>query len=130
MRASLEMRTPFLDRSVAQFAAEIPGRVHTRGGGKVLLRQLLRRVLPDLRVGSTKTAFRTPTAEWLRGPLATALREQVAGSRLYDEEWFDRAAVARLVDEHAGQAHDHSAVLWPTFVLGCWLDAQGSSIGV
>jgi asparagine synthase (glutamine-hydrolysing) len=130
MQASLELRTPFLDRGLADFAATVPARIHTGGGGKALLRGLLARMLPEHRIGSTKTAFRTPTREWLQGPLRPALEQHLRSSVLYRNGWLDGGAVARLQEDHLQGRRDHSGVLWPLFVLGSWLDAQEGLVDV
>ena len=69
-----------------------------------------------------KTAFRVPAAEWLRGPLAPALREQLTHGVIYGEGYIDRPAAERLVREHADGTHDHSERLWPLLALGLWAD--------
>jgi hypothetical protein len=127
MQVSLELRTPYLHRELAEFAATVAPSTHVSGGGKVLLRRVLERVLPRAAHDRAKVAFRTPTAEWLRGPLAPALREQLASSALYADGWFRRDAVRRLVEEHQSGAGDRTKALWPVFVLGTWLDRKSSS---
>ena len=120
MQASLELRTPYLHRELVEFAATIPPAEHR---GKRLLRRALDRSLLAAIDSRPKTAFRTPTADWLRGVLAPALGRQLAESRLYEDGWFDRGAVRRVVEDHtAGQ--DRSKVLWPLFVLSTWLDTR------
>jgi asparagine synthase (glutamine-hydrolysing) len=122
MQASLEFRTPFLNRELAEFAASIPASVHVREGGKLLLRRVLRQVLPEARSTRRKVAFRVPSARWLRGPLRRELFE-LDGSPLYAEGWLERRAVAAVVSEHL-EGRDRSAILWPIFVLGLWLDGM------
>ena len=121
MMASLEMRTPYLDRRLAEFAFRIPASIHYGGRGKALLRAVLRRTFPDL--GSRpKAAFRVPAAMWLGGALAGTLSKQLLRGRLYEEGWFDRAAVANLVEEHQSGQRDRSGMLWPILSAGLWLD--------
>jgi asparagine synthase (glutamine-hydrolysing) len=122
MRASLEFRTPFLDRRVAEFATSVPATTHLRHGGKHLLRELLKQVLPEAASRRKKVAFRTPAAEWLRGALRPAFQEQLDSCPLYDEGWFERGPVAALAAEHWQARADWSHVLWPLFGLGCWLE--------
>ncbi len=121
MQASLELRTPFLSRDLVEFAATVPARVHIAGGGKLLLRRVLRAALPEAAHTRAKVAFRTPARDWLRGPLAAALDDQLSSSALYEQGWFERDQVRRLVDEHRG-GRDRSSVLWPVFAFGVWLD--------
>jgi asparagine synthase (glutamine-hydrolysing) len=121
MQASLEFRTPFLDRELAEFAASVPASTHVRGRGKLLLRRVLEHVLPDAPSGRRKTAFRIPSAEWLRGPLRPELAAQIASGPLFSEGWLRQERAAALAAQHdAGE--DRSAVLWPIFVLSLWLE--------
>lgn len=122
MRVSLEVRTPYLHREVAEFAASVPESVHRQRGGKALLRALLEQVAPEAARKRPKTAFRVPAADWLRGPLAPLLDRQLAAGSAFAEGWFDREAVRRVAAEHAAGTRDMSAVLWPVLSFGLWLD--------
>ena len=124
MLVSLEIRTPYLNREVAEFAASVPTATHLRGGGKALLRAALREVAPRAAGRRPKTAFRVPVEDWLRGPLAGVLEERLNRGALVEEGWFDRRAVAALAAEHRSGAHDHGTVLWPLLALSLWLDAR------
>lgn len=125
MAASLELRTPYLNRELVEFAASIPARTHIAGAGKPLLRQVLKTLLPGAAEARPKIAFRTPSAEWLRGPLRLPFEEQLSSSALYTDGWFDRAALAAMHDDHQEGRADWSSVLWPVFALGRWLDGAG-----
>jgi len=122
MRASLEMRTPYLHREIAELAATTSVATHIRGGGKALVREVLRRALPGADARRAKVAFRVPAAEWLRGPLAQQLRRQVDQGALCREDWFDRNALRAMVDDHVAGRRDLNHVLWPVLALGLWLD--------
>lgn len=122
MLASLELRTPYLDRGLAEFAAGVGPRVHLGGGGKRLLRLLLAELLPAAPQSRRKVAFLPPVAAWLRGPLGATMERQVAAGSLYAEGWIRPEAAARLLDEHRRGRADRSAVLWPLLALGLWLD--------
>jgi asparagine synthase (glutamine-hydrolysing) len=120
MGASLELRTPFLSPDLVSFAASISPSLHVRGGGKFLLREVLERTFPSVGRSRPKVAFRTPVAEWLRGPLGASLAGQLDENPLYRDGWFSRATVAGWVRRHATGREDLSHALWPAFVLGCW----------
>jgi asparagine synthase (glutamine-hydrolysing) len=122
MRVSLEVRTPFLNRELAEFAGTVPERTHVRGGGKALLRALLAQLAPELAWRRPKTAFRVPAADWLRGPLAPLVERQLANGSLFTEGWFDRREAATLVAEHSAGTRDRSSAIWPLLALGLWLD--------
>ena len=122
MLCSLEVRTPFLTRELAELAGSVPARLHVRAPGKTLLRQVLREFLPQSRLPRPKTAFRVPAAAWLRGPLAPVLQGQLDHGALYREGWFNRTPVVRMVDDHIAGREDWTQVLWPLLSLGLWVD--------
>jgi asparagine synthase (glutamine-hydrolysing) len=124
MLASLEIRTAYLNRELAEFAGTVDPSVHLSGLGKNLLHSMLppRMSAPRGSMRYRKTAFRAPTAEWLRGPLQPLLRTQLQSGTIYGEGYFDRAAATALADRHAAGRHDHSDVLWPLLALGVWAD--------
>ncbi len=124
MLASLELRTVFLHRGLAELAGSVDTSVHLAGAGKALVHGILPEgVLPSGRLGRyRKRAFRVPAAEWLRGPLAPVLREQLEHGAIYDAGYVDRGGAARLAREHDAGTHDHSDRLWPLLALGLWVD--------
>jgi asparagine synthase (glutamine-hydrolysing) len=122
MRVSMEIRTPYLNRELAEFAASVPDHVHAGRRGKELLRALLEQIAPEAARRRPKTAFRVPAADWLRGPLAPLLEHQLAEGAAFSEGWFDRAEATRMVREHQTGAGDRSAALWPLLAFGLWLD--------
>jgi asparagine synthase (glutamine-hydrolysing) len=123
MRVSLELRMPYLNRMLAEFAGTVSEEIHVRDGGKALLRALLTQVAPEAaRRPRPKTAFRAPVADWLRGPLAPLVDRQIAHGSAFAEGWFNRGEAAALVAEHRAGIRDASATLWPLFAFGLWLD--------
>ena len=122
MLVSLEVRTPYLDYRLAEFAATVPPELHTSNGGKALLRRLLADLLPDSSLRRPKTAFRVPAAEWLRGPLAATVRDQVERGCACEEGWIDRAGAAAMLEQHLRGEADRSEPLWTLLAFGLWLD--------
>jgi asparagine synthase (glutamine-hydrolysing) len=122
MRVSLEVRTPYLNRELAEFAGAVGEGVHVRDGGKALLRGVLAQVAPEAARRRPKTAFRVPAADWLRGPLAPLIDRQLAHGSAFAEGWFDRGEAASLVAEHRAGTRDRSAAIWPLLAFGLWLD--------
>jgi asparagine synthase (glutamine-hydrolysing) len=122
MLVSLEVRTPYLHHELAELAASVPAEMQVARDGKRLLRLLLADVMPQAAGRRPKTAFRVPVAEWLRGPLAPALRDQLDGGRMFEEGWFARDAASSAVEEHLAGTGDWGHVLWPLLSFGLWLD--------
>ncbi|MFI4977180.1 MAG: asparagine synthase (glutamine-hydrolyzing) [Solirubrobacterales bacterium] len=124
MLVSLEIRTVYLHRGLAELAATVGTSTHLGGAGKALVHEMLPAgIISSGALGRyRKKAFRVPTADWLRGPLAPALHRQLERGVIYEEGYFQRDAVGELVREHMACARDHSDQLWPLLSFGLWAD--------
>jgi asparagine synthase (glutamine-hydrolysing) len=118
MAHSLEIRSPFLDRRVAEFAMRIPAQLKLKHRRiKYLTRTLGERYLPRGLVHRPKQGFGFPLALWLRGNLRPLLERVVRESRLAEEGIFRGAEMERLVREHCDGGIDHNYRLWMIFNL-------------
>jgi asparagine synthase (glutamine-hydrolysing) len=118
MAVSLEAREPLLDHRLVEFAASLPESMRLRGGqGKWLMKQTMRRYLPDEILFRPKQGFVTPIAAWLRGPLAHSARAIATSSQLARTGWFDLAAMSRATEAHLSGRADNSRLLWQLLML-------------
>ena len=118
MAHSLELRSPLLDRRVAEFAMRIPaGLKMKRGRIKYITRTLASRHLPGRIFNRPKQGFGFPLARWLRGPLRRLMQGTLDDSRLVQAGLFRRDTLQRLLDEHTGGQMDHNYRLWMIFNL-------------
>jgi asparagine synthase (glutamine-hydrolysing) len=118
---SLEIRSPFLDHELVEFAARTPLSVKLwRGQQKGLLRQLAKRYLPEEVVRQPKRGFGPPLWKWLAedwAPLASALVGQSLSSR---SGLFRGEVVRRVVAEHLSGKRNHGTRLWSLVCLEIW----------
>jgi asparagine synthase (glutamine-hydrolysing) len=122
MRSALELRAPFLDAGVIDFAASLPRSQRVRGlTTKVFLKRYARRYLPRSIVHRRKRGLSLPLASWLRGPLYEWAAGRLTASRLGEVGIDERAAVG-LLEEHRSQQADHGRPRWALLVLSEWLD--------
>ncbi|MEO0062626.1 MAG: Asparagine synthetase 1 [Pseudomonadota bacterium] len=118
MAVGLEAREPLLDHRLIEFCATLPEGVRVRGRqGKWLLKQTMRRYLPDDILFRPKQGFVTPIAQWLRGPLAGQTRAIAASEGLARSGWFDTAVLSALAEAHIAGVADHSRILWQLLML-------------
>ena len=126
MAVSLEAREPLLDHRLIEFAATLPESARIRGGqGKWLMKQTMRRYLPDDILFRPKQGFVTPIAQWFRGPLAGAARGIATGSALARTGWFDAPRLQSLAESHISGMADHSRLLWQMLMLDRSLTGLG-----
>lgn len=122
MAASLEVRVPFLDHRVLEWAWRQPLSVRTSGGvGKVVLRRALAGMVPADIVERPKMGFDPPLATWLRGPLRPWAAELVARPRCVAEGWLSGAALQQAWVEHQAGTRNWDYRLWAVLMLESWL---------
>jgi asparagine synthase (glutamine-hydrolysing) len=125
MAHSLELRVPFLDQRVAEFALALPTRMKVRGFSKKrLLREALEPLLPKEVVHGRKQGFSIPLAAWLRGPLEPFAREVLSPATLERQGCLDPAAVTPLLDRHCAGREDLSRQIWGLLALTLWFDGH------
>ncbi|MER9235579.1 asparagine synthase (glutamine-hydrolyzing) [Mesorhizobium sp. M0622] len=121
MANSLEGRCPLLDHRVVEFAWRLPTNTKVRNGkGKWILRQLLRRYVPQRLIERPKQGFDVPIAVWLRGPLLSWANDLVADMRVSGDGIFDLVKVDACWRDHVDGRHDHSRELWPALMFQAW----------
>jgi asparagine synthase (glutamine-hydrolysing) len=118
MAHGLELRSPFLDRRVAEFAMRIPAQLKLKDGRlKYVTRRLAERYLPRRLVYRRKQGFGFPLALWLRGRLRPLLERTIEESRLAETGVLRADEMLRLAQEHWSGASDHNYRLWLLFNL-------------
>jgi asparagine synthase (glutamine-hydrolysing) len=123
MAVSLEVRAPFLDPRVAQFAAALPLEYKLKGSkGKYVLKKAVEPLLPRAILQRPKKGFGIPIAEWLKGSLNPLLRDLLAPERLKNQGLFDAEFVRQLIKEHETGAASHHKQLWTLLVFQLWFD--------
>ena len=129
MANALEVRVPFLDHQVVEFARALPTNLKLRGRvGKYLLRWIARDRLPADIVRRPKKGFGVPVAGWFRGELRELLADVLSAPRLRAQGIFQPEAVTRLVDEHQKGRQNHRKALWALLAFQLWHDRFGHSV--
>src|SRR5438093_89984 len=120
MAHSLEVRPPFLDHRLVEFAMSLPARYKLQGSrSKRILVHAMRGRLPPETWHRPKHGFALPLAPWFK----TALRDRLNAITQYDRSLgalLNPEAVRRLVHEHLSGRRDHADVLWKLLVLLEW----------
>jgi asparagine synthase (glutamine-hydrolysing) len=121
MAHSLEGRSPFLDHELAGWAARLPENLKVRGRqGKYLLRKAFADYLPLEIMKRGKQGFGIPVGAWLRGPLFDWTNQLLLASESQTSQWFQRASLEHLLEEHRSGRADHGKRLWALAILALW----------
>jgi asparagine synthase (glutamine-hydrolysing) len=122
MMHSLEVRAPFLDHRLVEFAARLPASLKQHGPkGRVLYKKAVAPHVPAAILNRKKRGLTLPVNEWLRGPLRPALDDVVSGARLRERGHFQQERIQRLYRDHVAGRADHGYPLWNLMVLELWM---------
>ena len=122
MLHGVEIRAPFLDREVIEFAAGLDRRDRVRGlTTKHFLKEYARKYLPAAVVNRRKRGLSVPLSTWLRGSLHDWAESRLGGGDLAGVGIDTNAALA-LLDEHVRHREDHARAIWTLVVLSEWLE--------
>ncbi|MGD1049999.1 MAG: asparagine synthase (glutamine-hydrolyzing) [Solirubrobacteraceae bacterium] len=144
MAHSLENRVPFLDNDLVEFAQRLPVRLKLRDlseivrlnenepgpkteryfektrDGKLLLRQVMERYVPDEVTKQVKQGFTGPDSSWFRGDSIDYVRDQLLSPQAAIYEFLDPAGVRPLVEEHLAGKANRRLLLWSLLSFEQW----------
>ncbi|HUA13896.1 MAG TPA: asparagine synthase (glutamine-hydrolyzing) [Verrucomicrobiae bacterium] len=126
MASSVEVRVPFLDRDLAEFAAwNIPPGLKLKGRmrptTKYIFRQAMRDILPREVLQQPKAGFAAPVDYWLANDLKEMTDDLLSDSQIRRRGLFQPAAVRRLVANHRSGRQDCSMQIWQFLTLELWM---------
>ena len=122
MAHAVEVRPPFLDHRIVEFAATLPQKLKIKGTQqKLVLRELRKDKLPATILEGKKTGFDIPAHEWLRGPLRELMVETLrAGTAAYGD-LFNASAIEDVMQRHLARKANLGYHLWGLLILFLWM---------
>ncbi len=122
MAWGLEARVPFLDHHLVELAAQCPTRIKLASGGKHLLKQMARGLIPDAVIDRPKGYFPMPALKYVRGPFLDVMRDVLNARACRERGLFSRDYIDRLLaapDQH--HTRIQGSKLWQLALLEHWL---------
>ena len=119
MAHSLEVRSPFLDTDVVEFAASLPRHMLMRSRGKHLLRAAVKDLVPSPILRRSKRGFGLPLRRWMKGELAPLVRDVLLDRTARQRGLFRQQEVERLIAAVDGDRNAPDRV-WTLLILELW----------
>ena len=125
MASSLETRIPLLDHRVVEFAWKTPLEMKLRNKqSKWILRQVLKRYIPENLVEGPKKGFDVPIAKWLRGPLKDWANELLDEKMINSQQYLLSSQIRKKWNAHLSGKYDWSKQLWTVLMFQAWLNKK------
>ena len=121
MAVSLEVRAPFLDHRVAEFAASLPIGYKLNGSnGKHILKKAVEKLLPKSIIKRPKKGFGIPLSYWLRNDLKPLCDELLSETSLSKHRFFNYTFVKELKENHYSKKANNRKLLWNLMIFQMW----------
>jgi asparagine synthase (glutamine-hydrolysing) len=121
MAASIEARMPFMDHELAAYVSSLPDHYRVRGlQTKWILREAMKRLLPEQILTRPKVGFRLPVNEWFRGPMRDYLYDHLTGKDSLTMQYYRCDVLDRMLSEHVNGRQNHEKLLWSLLNLEIW----------
>ena len=126
MAWGLEARVPFLDHELVELAARIPAEFKVAEGGKHVLKEAARDIIPAAVIDRPKGYFPVPALKYLQGDYLAFVKEVLESPRSKARALFNPDYVAHVLAEPEKHITPlQGSKVWQMAVLSYWLAAQG-----
>jgi len=121
MAANLEVRVPFLNREMLEFAARLPPQLKLHGfKRKYILKRALESVLPQEVIWRKKAGFGAPIRSWLRGPLRPMINDLLSEEAVRRRGLFEPAEVQKVIAATLSGREDYNLQVFQLLTLELW----------
>lgn len=121
MAVSLEARAPLLDKRIYEYVWQLPENVKVRKGcGKWLLRQVLKRHVPDHLFERPKQGFTMPVAQWLKDPLKDWAEDLLDEKKMEADGILNAQAIRKTWEAHLAGRGNYTDKLWTALMFQSW----------
>lgn len=120
MANSLEVRVPFLDRPLIDYASSLPTKYKTdKTTTKKIFRDIASEVLEDKVSTKKKLGFPVPIREWMK---EEDTYKQINALFKKDNMFFNTKKITKLLEEHKKGKKDNSRKIWTIYVFLLWYE--------
>jgi len=117
MYNGLEVRSPFLSKSIIEFSSQLPNKYKlNHNNTKLILRELSSRILPKTISSRKKHGFAIPLAKMIRGPLKERIEDTLLSNSYPVSKYFNKPELEKLLKNHF-QGIDNRKPIWAIYML-------------
>jgi asparagine synthase (glutamine-hydrolysing) len=121
MAVGVEVRVPFLDLELIEFAATIPAKYKQRGAeGKWILKKAMEPYLPKEIIYRPKTGFGAPLRTWIRHELRDLVNDVLSPTSILNRGIFNPIAVQQLIDDNDKGKKDAAYTIFSMMCIEIW----------
>lgn len=122
MAHGVEVRVPFLDNELVEFACTIPPSLKMKGKEtKYILKKVAERYLPNEVIYRPKTGFGAPVRKWITTDMKPLIAERLSPKRISDVGVFDSQKVQQLIADNEAGKIDASYSIWSLLAIDSWI---------
>ncbi len=126
MAWGLEARVPFLDHELVELAARVPAEFKIRDGGKYVLKEAARKIIPSEVIDRPKGYFPVPVLKKFRGPYLDFVKDIVTCESFKSRGLFKQSYVDSLLEDPDSHITPlQGSELWQVALLEYWFQCQG-----
>jgi asparagine synthase (glutamine-hydrolysing) len=121
MAHGVEVRVPYLDNELVEFACQIPTHLKMKGKEtKYILKKVAERYLPNEIIYRPKTGFGAPVRRWVTTEMKQMIAERLSSTRLKEIDLFNEEAVQSLLSRNESGEIDASYSIWCLLAIESW----------
>lgn len=128
MAYSVEVRSPFLDYRIVEFARTLPICFRfNKGSRKIILKDILKEYIPEEVFEAPKKGFSIPIGDWIRNELKDEFIKNLSDKHLNKINNLNIKKFKKLLEDHLSSKEDYSTYIWRVYVLSKWYQKNESS---
>jgi len=123
MANSLEVRVPFIDKDLTEFALSLPSKLKTKNGvQKYLLKKAMHDIIPHEILYGKKKGFSVPYDFWLRTSLKDYFKFQISTKKA--NKFIDSSHIKNIFNLHEKEKGNYGFLLWKTLIFCIWINSN------
>ena len=132
MAHSLEVRSPFLDHKLVEFAFHMPNKYKLKNffNKKYILKRVMDGKLPEIILNRKKAGFNSPIGYWLKNSLKESSYDYILSENFLKSGLFNPHVIVQLLDDHNKNISDNSYQIWSLYILSIWFNMFNARVNL